>query len=97
MLSRRYIAATLIGAVLTGQAFAAPVAGGSTEQKTTSLLSNAPLPAGRPASIREAQGIGRPLLYWGAGGAAIVAGVILLAQDSDEGTTATTVTTSTTN
>jgi hypothetical protein len=51
------------------------------------------LPAGGAAPGQQAQRIGRPLLYWAAGGAAIITGVILLSQDNEG--TSTTVTTGT--
>jgi hypothetical protein len=50
-----------------------------------------PLPPAGPAPRQEAQNVGRPLLYWAAGGAAIITGVILIAQDNDgESVTTTT-------
>jgi hypothetical protein len=91
------LAATISGAVLaTVPAVAAERAAGSVAQPNPSAAVQAPLPAGRAASIREAQGIGRPLLYWSLAGGAVIAGVILLAQDGDEAP-ATAVTTGTGN
>jgi len=87
-------AAILAGALAIGQAGAAPAAS-TVPQTNASAPRQAPLPPGPAASIREAQGIGRPLLYWAAAGAVIITGVILLSLDGD-GTT-TTATTGTGN
>jgi hypothetical protein len=97
MLSKTLFAATLSGALLMAQAVAAQSASGPATQPNPSARPQAPLPAGRSASIREAQGIGRPLLFWTLAGGAIIAGVILLAQDGDEATTTTAATTGTGN
>jgi hypothetical protein len=96
MFSNRIFAATLIAVVTTGEAVAAPSPNVSNERKDSSLQSRAPLPAGRSTTIREAQGIGRPLLYWGAAGATIITAVILMSEDGEDAP-ATTVTTGTSN
>ena len=85
-------AALVAGALTVGQAVAAPTAGTSPPQANASASRQAPLPPGGAASIREAQGVGRPLLYWAAAGAVIITGVILLAQGDDNATVTTTTT-----
>ena len=89
---RMKISAALIACiVMMGQSVAEPALGASTQQANASTPRQAPLPAGPTASIREAQGVARPLLYWAGAGALIIAGVILLGQgDDDTSTTATT-------
>jgi hypothetical protein len=82
--------ALLAGALVANQAVAAQ-APNAAPQAPASASRQAPLPPGGAASVQQAQGVGRPLLYWAAGGAAIITGVILLAQDNDgTGTTSTT-------
>jgi hypothetical protein len=87
------ISAVLFACALTvGHALAAPAA--SPSPPTTNAASTsrqAPLPSGPAAPIREAQGVGRPLLYWAGAGALLIAGVILIAKD-DDGTSTTTTT-----
>lgn len=91
MLSMRISVALLAGALTAGQAVAAPAAGTSPPQANASAPRHAPLPPRGAASIQQAQGVGRPLLYWGAAGAVIITGVILLSRgDDDTTTTATT-------
>jgi hypothetical protein len=87
MLSNKISAVLVVGLMTIGQAAAAPEAPSAQSQATH----QAPLPAGPAAPIREAQNVGRPLLYWAAAGAVIIAGVILIAgpQDDDETTTTT--------
>jgi hypothetical protein len=94
MPSIRISAALLAGALAASQAAAAP-APNTGSQTNAPAPSQPPLPPGPAASNRQAQNIGRPLLYWAAAGAAIITGVILLSQDSDG--TSTTATTSTGN
>jgi hypothetical protein len=95
MLSNRVIAAVLVARVILGEAAAAPAPSHTPAlAPSSSVQRQAPLPAATGAPIRQAQGIGRPLLYWTLGGAAIITGVILLSQADDEGaTTATTAST----
>ena len=90
MLRTKISAALVAGIVMIGQSVAAPALGASPQQANASAPRQAPLPAGPAASIREAQGIGRTLLYWAAAGAVIIAGVILIAQDDDGSTTTAT-------
>ena len=88
-------AALVAGIVMIGQSVAVPALGASPQQANASAPRQAPLPAGPAASIREAQGVARPLLYWAGAGALIIAGVILIGQGDDG--TSTTTTTSTGN
>jgi len=84
--------ALVAGIVMISQSVAAPALGASPQQANASAPRQAPLPAGPAASIREAQGVARPLLYWAGAGALIIAGVILIGQDEDNSTTTTTST-----
>jgi hypothetical protein len=95
MLRMKISAALVAGIVMIGQSIAAPALGASPQQANASAPRQAPLPAGPAASVREAQGIARPLLYWAGAGALIITGVILIGQDDDG--TSTTATTSTGN
>jgi hypothetical protein len=90
MLSMRISAVLFAGALTVGHAVAAPAAGPS-PPPNASAPRQAPLPSGPAAPIREAQGVGRPLLYWAGAGVLLIAGVILIAQD-DDGTSTTTTT-----
>ena len=82
-------ACLLAVALAASQAAAAPAPG--TPPPTNVPPPPTPLPPAPPAPRPEAQRIGRPLLYWAAGGAAIITGVILIGQDNDgTSTTATT-------
>lgn len=90
MLSVRISAALLLGALAASQVAAAP-AGRTVPQANASAPRQSPLPPAGAGTVREAQGVGRPLLYWAAGGAAIIAGVILISQDND-GTSTTSTT-----
>jgi hypothetical protein len=84
----------LVAGLLTiGQSAAAPQA----TPAPSEVMRRAPLPAGPATSVREAQGIGRPLLYWAGAGAVIIAGVILIAGPQDDDDTSTTTTTGTGN
>jgi hypothetical protein len=85
------IAVAVLSGVLGSVQEAAAQAQKNATPANASASRQAPLPPGGAASVREAQGVGRPLLYWAAGGAAIIAGVILLAQDND-GTSTTSTT-----
>ena len=87
MPSNKILSAVIAGALMMGQAAAAPQASPTPSQATR----QAPLPAGPAAPVREAQSVTRPLLYWAAAGAVIIAGVLLIAgpQDDDETTTTT--------
>jgi len=96
MLSMRISAVLFAGALAAGNAVAAPAASPSPPQTKASAPRQAPLPPGPAAPIREAQGVGRPLLYWAAAGVVIIAGVLLI-YDSPDDTTTTTATTSTGN
>ena len=92
MLTTRISAVLFACTVTAGHAFAAPAASPSPPQTNAASASRqTPLPSGPAAPIREAQGVGRPLLYWAGAGALIIAGVILIAGD-DDGTSATTTT-----
>jgi hypothetical protein len=91
MLRMKIPSACVAGVLTIGQAFAAPTAGPARPQTSASVPNQAPLPPAGAASIREAQGIGRTLLYWAGAGAVIIAGVILIGQDDDD-TSATTTT-----
>jgi hypothetical protein len=83
------LSAALAAVVTMSQAeAAAPPSDHSSAPRATVSLRPTPLPPAGAAPIREAQGVGRPLLYWAAAGAAIIAGVLLLHQDADD-TTAT--------
>jgi hypothetical protein len=95
MASTKIQIALLAGALAAGQAFAAP--SNAPSNAKAPAAHQAPLPPGRAAPVREAQGIGRPLLYWAAGGALIITGVILISQDGDDDDTTTTATTGTGN
>jgi len=96
MLTTRISAVLFACTVTAGHAFAAPAASPSPPQTNAASASRqTPLPSGPAAPIREAQGVGRPLLYWAGAGALIIAGVILISQDDDG--TSTTTTTSTGN
>ena len=83
------LVAGLMGAnaLTAGQAAAAPQAAPAPSQPAR----QAPLPAGQAATVREAQGVGRPLLYWAAAGAVIIGGILLIAgpQDDDDAVTTT--------
>src|SRR5688500_1791303 len=88
MLTTRISAVLFAGTLATGHAFAAPAASPSPPQaKAASASRQAPLPPGPAAQVREAQGVGRPLLYWAGAGALLIAGVILIAQDDDGSST----------
>lgn len=96
MLSVRICCALVAGALVAGEAVAAPaMRSAPSSAAKIATPRETPLPPGGAAPVRQAQGIGRPLLYWAAGGAAIIAGVILLSQDNDETSTTTTSTTGT--
>jgi len=89
MLSIRVSAAIIAVVLMVGEA----AAQGPGNPPPIDATPNAPppLPPAGPAPRQQAQSVGRPLLYWAAGGAAIIAGVILIAQDNDgESVTATT-------
>jgi len=93
MVAIRVSAFLLAAAMTLSQAVAAPVTVNATPKANASAPRQpSPLPAGRAASISEAQGVGRPLLYWAAAGGAIIAGVILISQDGDDDNTTTTTT-----
>jgi hypothetical protein len=82
--------ATLAAVVTMSQAdAAAPASDHSSAPRARVSLRPTPLPPAGAAPIREAQGVGRPLLYWAAGGAAIIAAVLLLHEDDDDATTTT--------
>jgi len=84
----------LVAGLLTiGQAAAAPQATPAPSQAGR----QAPLPAGAAAPVREAQGVGRPLLYWAGAGAVLVAGILLIAGPQEDDDTSTTTTTGTGN
>jgi hypothetical protein len=90
MWSDRVLAAAIFSVAILGHAFAAPAPSGAGAPPSPPPQNPPPLPAAPAASTaREAQNIGRPLLYWGLGGAAIITGVILLSQDGDDGATTT--------
>ena len=92
MPTTRISAVLFAGALTVGHAVAAPAASPSPPQANAASASRqAPLPSGPAAPIREAQGVGRPLLYWAGAGALIIAGVILISRDED-GTSTTTTT-----
>ena len=96
MLTTRISAVLFAGALTIGHAVAAPAPSALPPQtKAASASRQTPLPAGPAARVREAQGVGRPLLYWAGAGALLIAGVILFAQDDDG--TSTTAATSTGN
>jgi len=83
-------ACLLAGALAVSQAAAAP-APGTPPPTGVPAPPPPPLPPAGGAPRPQAQRIGRPLLYWGAGGAAIITGVILIGQDNNgTSTTATT-------
>jgi hypothetical protein len=86
MPSIRIFAVLLAGVLMAGEAAAQ---GPAPPPQTTPPAP--PLPPAGPAPRQQAQNVGRPLLYWAAGGAAIMTGVILLAQDND-GTSTTSTT-----
>jgi hypothetical protein len=88
------IAVCLLASVLAAEAASAPAAN-TPPQTIVSTPSKAPLPPAGAAPIRQAQGIGRQLLYWAAAGAVIITGVLLLYQDDDYTTTTTTSATGT--
>lgn len=90
MLRTKISAALIAGIVMIGPSVAAPASGASPQQPNASAPRQAPLPAAPAASIREAQGVARPLLYWAGAGALIIGGVILLGQDDDGSATTTT-------
>lgn len=93
MLGLRTSAAVLIAALSVGSALGAPASQAVPAQTGTQAQRQAPLPpAGAAPSVREAQALVRPLLYWAAGGLAIVAGVILLYDSPDDDTTTTATT-----
>jgi len=92
MPSMRIFAALLAGAFITGEAVAAP-APGTPPPVPAPAPPPPPLPPAGGAPRQQAQRIGRPLLYWAAGGAAIITGVILIGQGEDA--TSTTSTTGT--
>ena len=85
------IAACLLASALAvSEAVAAP-APGTPPPTGVPAPPPPPLPPGGGAPRPQAQRIGRPLLYWAAGGAAIITGVILIGQDNNgTSTTATT-------
>jgi len=87
------VSGMVAGLLAIGQAAAAPEAppapSGTTLQK--------PLPAGPAAPVREAQGVGRPLLYWAGAGAVLIAGILLIAGPQDDDDSSTTTTTGTGN
>lgn len=89
----KFSAALVAGIAMIGQAVAAPALGAAPQQANASAPRQAPLPAGPAAPIREAQGVGRPLLYWAGAGALIIAGVILIGQDENGSSTTTTTST----
>ena len=91
MLSVRIIAALVAGALMIGEA--AAQGPGNPPPIDATPQAPPPLPPAGPAPRPQAQNVGRPLLYWAAGGAAIVAGVILLAQDNDSPSIVTTTST----
>jgi hypothetical protein len=93
MLRMKISSACVAGVLTIGQAFAAPTTGPARPQTSASVSNQAPLPPAGAASIREAQGVGRPLLYWAGAGAVIIAGVILIAGPQDDDDTSTTTTT----
>lgn len=80
MPSIRIFAALMAAVLVTGEAAAQ---GPSPPSQPTPATARDPLPPAGAAGRQQAQNVGRPLLYWAAGGAAIVAGVILVAQDND--------------
>ena len=82
-----------VSALTAGQVAAAPQATPAPSQTAR----QAPLPAGQAATVREAQGVGRPLLYWAAAGAVIIAGILLIAGPQDDDDEATTTTSGTGN
>ena len=96
---RNRISAVLVAGLMSassltaGQAAAAPQATPAPVQTTR----QAPLPAGQAATVRVAQGVGRPLLYWAAAGAVLVAGILLIAGPQDDDDEATTTTSGTGN
>jgi len=93
MVSFRILAALIAGILVAGEA----AAQGPAPPPPTSAPAPAPLPPAGPAPRQQAQNVGRPLLYWAAGGAAIIAGVILLGQDNEGTSTTSTTGTSTSN
>jgi len=98
MVSRKLLAVILAGAMAASPTFAASnnVEKDNPPQANMMPLSNqGPLPPGKAATVKEAQGIGRPLLWWGLGGAAIIAGVVFLSQSGNKSTTTSTTTTTT--
>ena len=86
MPSIRISAVLLAGVLMAGEA----VAQGPAPPPQTNPTPP-PLPPAGAAPRQQAQNVGRPLLYWAAGGVAIMTGVILLAQDND-GTSTTSTT-----
>jgi hypothetical protein len=88
MPSIRFSAVLLAGLILAGEA----AAQGPAPPPQPNTPAPPPLPPAGPAPRQEAQNVGRPLLYWAAGGVAIMTGVILLAQDNDGETSITTTT-----
>jgi len=85
------LAVVLASMVGVGQAIAA-TSDSSTNipsQTKSSTPSQSPLPPGNAASIEQEQRIGRPLLLWTLGGAAIIAGVILLSKTNSSSTPST--------
>jgi hypothetical protein len=93
MPSTKIFSVLFASALTLGQASAAQQsAPPASPQSTASQPRQSPLPPGPAASVREAQGVARPLLYWAAAGAVIIAGIILIAgpQDDDDTTTTTT-------
>ena len=87
------LSAALAAVVTMSQAEAAAPADRPSTPAATVSLRPTPLPAAGAAPIREAQGVGRPLLYWAAGGVAIITAVLLIHQDDDETSTTATVST----
>ena len=95
MPSNKILSAVVAGALTIGHAAAAPQA--APAPAPSQATRQAPLPAGPAASVREAQGVARPLLYWAGAGAVIIAGVLLIAGPQDDDETSATTTTGTGN